>query len=191
MIEMKPLTRATARRLVTLVCVCIGSIGLALAQQPNQAQINTIRQACRADYQTHCASVPTGGPEALTCLKENAASLSAPCQRAVAAVSGSTPSVQGRRPAAATAAPSPAAPVTVAPAPAAPTPAVPAYQTSPPPMSPRQEAFLLRRACGQDFRAYCGDVPPGGGRIIACLEANGPSLSRQCRSALISARQGR
>jgi hypothetical protein len=58
-------------------------------------------------------------------------------------------------------------------------------------MSPRQEAALLRRACGPDFRAYCAGVPPGGGRIIACLEANGSSLSRPCRSALISARQGR
>jgi Cysteine rich repeat len=58
-------------------------------------------------------------------------------------------------------------------------------------MSPRQEAMLLRRACGQDFRAYCGDVPPGGGRIVGCLEANSQNLSRQCRSALVSARQGR
>ena len=118
--------------------------------------------------------------------QENAASLSAPCQRAVAAVGGSAPPAQGRKPAAAPATASPAVP-----APAAPASPAPAYRAPAPPMSPRQEAFLLRRACGPDFRAYCSDAPPGGGRIIACLEANRAYLSRGCRSAILSARQGR
>jgi hypothetical protein len=56
-------------------------------------------------------------------------------------------------------------------------------------MSPRQEAMLLHRACGMDYRTYCSAVPFGGGRVIECLRENGPSLSRQCRSALISARR--
>jgi len=60
-----------------------------------------------------------------------------------------------------------------------------------PPMSPRQEAMLLRRACGMDYRTYCSEVPIGGGRVIECLRENGPSLSRQCRSALLSVRKGR
>jgi hypothetical protein len=177
--------RAAVYRFGLLVLACIGYITPAPAQQPSQAQASAIRQACRADYQAHCASVPTGGSEALNCLKENAASLSSPCQRAVAAVGGTKPSAQGRAPA--------AAPATPPPAPSAAAPAAPATPTyrAPPPMSPRQEAFLLRRACGQDFQAYCGDVPPGGGRIIACLEENRPYLSRQCRSAIASARQGR
>ena len=51
--------------------------------------------------------------------------------------------------------------------------------------------MLLRRACGMDYRTYCSAVPFGGGRVIECLRENGPSLSRQCRSALMSARQGR
>jgi hypothetical protein len=180
---MKPSMRAAVYRLGLLVFGCIGYIIPAAAQQPSQAQIGAIRQACRADYQAHCAGVPTGGPEALNCLKENAASLSSPCQRAVAAVGSTKPSAQGRT--------STAAPPTPPPAPSATAPAAPAYRAPPPPMSPRQEAFLLRRACGQDFQAYCGDVPPGGGRIIACLEENRPYLSRQCRSAIASARQGR
>ena len=70
-------------------------------------------------------------------------------------------------------------------------PAAPAARTYGPPMSPRQEAMLLRRACGMDYRTYCSEVPIGGGRVIECLRENGPSLSRQCRSALMSARQGR
>jgi hypothetical protein len=67
----------------------------------------------------------------------------------------------------------------------------PAARTYGQPMSPRHEAMLLRRACGMDYRTYCSDVPLGGGRVIECLRENGPSLSRQCRSALMSARQGR
>lgn len=148
----------------------------AVAQKPTQAQLNALRQACRADYQTFCSGVPTGGAAALACLQQNASSVSGPCQRAVGAVGNAAPSAQRQQP---------------APAPTLPPVAAPAAQTPPSAMSPRREAMVLRRSCGPDFRAYCRDVPPGGGRIIACLEANGPSLSRPCRSALISARQGR
>jgi hypothetical protein len=42
-----------------------------------------------------------------------------------------------------------------------------------------------------DYRTYCSEVPVGGGRITECLIENGLSLSRQCRSGLMSARQGR
>ena len=85
----------------------------------------------------------------------------------------------------------PTAPATTAPGTAAPAPAAPPARTYGPPMSPRQEAMLLRRACGMDYRTYCGEVPIGGGRVIECLRENGPSLSHRCRSALLSARQGR
>jgi hypothetical protein len=32
----------------------------AAAEPPSQAQTSAIRQACRADYRAHCASVPAG-----------------------------------------------------------------------------------------------------------------------------------
>ena len=147
----------------------------ALAQQPTQAQTNAIRQSCRADYQTYCASVPAGGSAALGCLKENAATLSPACQRAVGAVGGPAAPAHGQG--------SPTAPTV---SPGAPAPAAPA-QT----MGPRQEASLVRRACASDYRTYCSSVQPGGGRIIECLRENAPSLSGPCRSALASARQGR
>ena len=141
-------------------------IGPALAQQPTQAQANAIKQACRADYQAHCASVPTGGSAALSCLQQNAPSLSAGCQTALSAVSGGTTGSSN-----ATAAPPPAA--------------------AHPQMSGRQEIGLMREACGSDYRTYCAGIRPGGGRAVACLEAHGRSLSRQCRSALMAARQSR
>lgn len=70
-------------------------VGLAFpapAQQPDPAQANAIRQACRADYQANCAAVPTGGSAALSCLRTNAARTSAACQRALRAVDGDGPS---------------------------------------------------------------------------------------------------
>jgi len=179
---MDDLIRAAASRLVMLVVALAGLAawaGTSHAQQPTQAQVNAIRQACRTDYQTYCASVPTGGSAALACLKENAQSLSAPCRQAVGAVGSAAPATRGQAPAPAAPAPTPTAP------------AAPAYQSPSPPMSPRQEAYLLRRACGPDYRALCSDVPVGGGRVIECLRENSPSLSRQCRSALSSAMRAR
>ena len=168
--------RSTAiGRLLGLLVISLGLVSPAVAQKPSQAQITAIRQACPADYQTYCSDVPTGGSASLACLKRNVQSLSEPCHRAVAAIGT----------------PAPAAPATTAPGAAAPAPAAPAARTYGPPMSPRQEAMLLRRACGMDYRTYCSEVPIGGGRVIECLRENGPSLSRQCRSALLSAKRGR
>ena len=167
-------------RLLGLLVILLGLVSPAVAQKPSQAQINAVRQACPADYQTYCSNVPTGGSASLACLKRNAQSLSEPCRQAVAAIGNPAPAAQNPRPVTA-----PSAPETTAP------PASPAARTYGPPMSPRQEAMLLRRACGMDYRTYCSEVPLGGGRIIECLRENGPSLSRQCRSALMSARQAR
>jgi Cysteine rich repeat len=153
----------------------------AWAQQPSQAQVGAIRQACRADYQAYCASVPTGGSAALNCLKENLASLSAACQQAVNAAGGG-----------AAAGAVPAAPPTAATtAPSGPAAAAPAQPTASPPMSPRQEAMLLRQACSVEFRRYCSGVPFGGGRVLACLQGNADRLSPRCGSAMQAMQQGR
>src|SRR5215831_7232684 len=80
MAKMYRLIRVAMSRPV-LVALALGVFAeSALAQQPTQAQTNAIRQSCRADYQTYCASVPAGGSAALGCLKENAATLSPACQ---------------------------------------------------------------------------------------------------------------
>ncbi|HEX3995108.1 MAG TPA: hypothetical protein VHX39_28370 [Acetobacteraceae bacterium] len=65
----------------------------AFAQQPSQEQISAIRGACRGDYMSVCASVPTGGSEALQCLKQHSADVSNGCRDALAAVGGSPPPV--------------------------------------------------------------------------------------------------
>jgi hypothetical protein len=158
-----PLVRLTL--LTGLICVAF--TGAAGAQQPSQAQADAIRQSCRGDYQAHCAGVPTGGSAALQCLQRNLASLSSPCRTAVSATEGgSAPSAasQGRP------APSPA---------------------MAPPMTPREEAALMRRSCGGDFRALCRGVALGGGRAMACLADHQESLSPPCREAMAAARGGR
>lgn len=149
-----------------------GHVADVAAQQPTQAQTNAIRQSCRSDYQAHCASVPTGGSAALQCLQQNLSSLSPSCQTAVSAVDGGSP---------APTASAPAASATVQGS-------VPPSPPAPRPMTMRQEAALMRNACGGDFRTYCSGVRLGGGRAVACLADHRESLSPTCQSAMSAAR---
>ena len=146
-----------ARTAVWAALATVALTGPLAAQQPTTAQRNAVKQNCRADFETHCAGVPAGGSAAMSCLQQNAVSLSPPCQQALAAVSGAG----GGAPAAGT--------------------------TPPPQLSPRQQASVLRHACGADFRANCHGVQPGGGRALACLMDHSDSLSPGCQKALASA----
>ena len=151
------------RFLVAFAALLAGLAGPALAQQPTQAQIGAIRQSCRADYQSHCADVPTGGKAALACLQQNAASLSPSCQQAVAAASGG---------AARAAAPNPPA-------------------ANPAGASRQGQGGSIRESCRMDYRTLCRGVRPGGGRAIACLADHQASLSPDCAQALDAMRQRR
>ncbi len=158
----------SAARIAVSGLVFFATLVPALAQQrPTQAQINAIRQSCRSDYQAHCSSVPTGGSAALACLQQNAESLSPACGRAVAAAGGG--SAGGGSESAAPAAPAP----------------------MPQGGGAHAGSGGLRQACGMDFRTYCHGIRPGGGRAIACLKENAPSLSPGCQEALESLRGGR
>ena len=137
-------------------------------KKPSSAQVAAIRSACRSDYQQNCAGVPTGGAAALNCLQKNKENLSAGCQRAVSAVgsSGGAPSDAATADPAAMPAAAPAAALVLR------------------PMRPREVIFVLRSGCGEDARALCSDVPPGGGRIMQCLAAQSASLSPACSGVL-------
>ncbi len=140
----------------------------AVAVRPNKAQSAAIRSACRADYQSYCPGIPPGGTAAWSCLQAKVASFSPPCQQAVHAVTGGKPT--GR--------------VLAAPPGGAPPVATPARHSVVRVVTPREVLFLLRTACGGDFRTYCPGVGLGGGRAIGCLEAQAASLSPNCQSAL-------
>jgi hypothetical protein len=141
--------------------------------KPSNAKIAAIRNACRSDYPKVCAGVPTGGTPALQCLQKNTSKVSAACQKAVAAVDGSTvPPTAGTD----------AAPANEAAASPVVAPAAPVLVLRP--MLPREELFVLRSACGIDVRALCAGVAPGGGRLMRCLAVQSASLSPDCRGVL-------
>jgi hypothetical protein len=150
--------------LTALLLLALGAT-TAAAQQPSKAQADAIRQSCRADYQSHCSGVPTGGKEALACLQQNAASLSPACQHAVAAVGGG--------------------------AAAKPAPSAAPSQAAREPGAPREKAAEVREACGMDYREHCRGIPPGGGRAMSCLAEHEASLSSGCQRAMSAMRQAR
>ena len=143
-----------------------------------QAELKAISRSCRADYQVHCAGIPPGGSASFACLRRNLHTLSKPCLEALAG-------------AATIAAASGAASARVA-APAAP-PAAPVAAPAPAPLlvTPREERFVIRSACGADFATYCRGLRPGLGRIAACLHYNRNNLSPRCQQALIALHEGR
>jgi Cysteine rich repeat len=51
----------------------------------------------------------------------------------------------------------------------------------------RPGAMVAARACRPDIRQFCGDVPPGQGRIKACMKAHLQELSEPCKEALFQA----
>jgi hypothetical protein len=136
-------------------------------KQPTAAQISAVRSNCRADYPKVCAGVPSGGAAALQCLETNEAKLSASCKNAVMAAGGAgAPVATGST-------------ATVAPAAAEPAPALALR-----PLRPREILLVMRSACGEDVRALCPGVAPGGGRIIECLAGQSAKLSPACHSVL-------
>jgi len=110
--------------------------------------------------------VPSGGAAALQCLETNEAKLSASCKSAVMAAGGAGAPV--------------AAGSTATVAPAAAEPALALR-----PLRPREILLVMRSACGEDVRALCRGVAPGGGRIIECLAGQSAKLSPACHSVLV------
>jgi hypothetical protein len=148
------------------------------AGRPGPRPVAAVPPLCRSEFAEHCPGVRPGGPAALRCLQVNAAALSPACQSALAGGGG-----EGGAPPAAGEAPPPAAAVPPA---GAPPPAAVAPLGPIPPMMPRQ-AMQILSFCGEERWALCGNVPPGGGRIIACLAENAPRLSPPCYDAIARA----
>lgn len=51
----------------------------------------------------------------------------------------------------------------------------------------QQGVEKIRSACGDDVAKYCGQVTPGGGNIILCMQAHEDKLSPKCDFALFEA----
>lgn len=123
-----------------------------------------------------------------------AATPPAPAPAAPAAATQTLPA-----PAAATAAPDAAPPQTAPAQPTAAKPAAPAAKSAAKPpasaqpaaappavivVAPRRVFALVRTKCLAEYRAHCSDVDVGGGRVVACLQANAAALSPTCQSGL-------
>ena len=185
------LFRAHGRNLRGLWLVAVGVALAPLAadaQQPTQQQQNAIRQSCRGDFQANCSGVPTGGAEALQCLKQNFAKASPACQKALSPVMGSGAAAGGGAPASGSPPSSGAAPAKSPPAAAA---GGQGAMGGGQPASMREELMLTREMCGPEFRSYCSNVQLGGGRAMQCLEANAANLSPRCKMALAEIRARR
>lgn len=48
-------------------------------------------------------------------------------------------------------------------------------------------ARTVLRACKPDIAHFCGQVPPGQGRIKACMKQHLPELSEPCKEAMFQA----
>ncbi len=141
----------------------------AASGRPGPQQLGAVRAACSSDFGVHCPSAKPGGSAALRCLQVNAPALSPECKNAVMTMGedGAPPPAAAAPPIAPEAAPvrRPLGPI--------------------PLMRPRQ-ALAILQICRVEQETLCGDVPAGGGRIIACLAANAPRLSPACYNALAS-----
>jgi len=138
-------------------------------RNPTGEQKNAIRAACRSDFISHCSGVQPGGTQAMRCLQRNAGQLSPQCKTALAAVTGGANASPPATPAE-NATPSSVAPLAPMPA-----------------LRPRT-ALAILQICGEEMRLLCGDVPPGGSRVISCLAEHAPRLSPVCYRALAAAR---
>jgi len=47
--------------------------------------------------------------------------------------------------------------------------------------------MAVAQACKPDIRQFCSNVPPGGGRIKACMKAHLQELSEPCKEGLFQA----
>jgi hypothetical protein len=142
-------------------------------KKPSPKQLSAVRSACRSDFIAHCSGVQPGGRDALLCLERNTAEISQSCRSALA------PIVAGA------AGPDTAGPDTTPPASATAPPA--AIDRLVVPRLPLRAEIMLLRVCAVDHRLLCDDVPPGGGRIIACLARKASKLMPECRAALAAA----
>lgn len=195
---------ATRSRRVSTLClgglIFVTLIASASAQVTS-AQQSAMRSNCRADFQSHCSGVTPGGKDALACLQNNVAKLSAGCQTAVRATLPKEP-VQAvtpptTPPPAAAARPPQAAPekpatIVSAPPPKAQPAKRPVQHPATAAAAPVQAATAqagptpsqqnaMRQNCRNDFMSKCSGVQPGGKEALECLQQNISGLSPACK----------
>jgi hypothetical protein len=154
-------------RSLTLVGFLIAlAFDLVAAQNVTQAERDAIRSACRSDFISNCSGVEPGGREALECLRQNDAKLSAPCKSAVATLTQKPEPGTGES--------------------AATTPKSPAVETAAQTSQTQDDQLKkIRQACTiDDLMAHCSWIAPSSPEVVLCLKANAAELSPSCRGAV-------
>ena len=80
----------------------VPAVAAAPAPGPSEQQMSAVKFTCRSDFSHHCGGVPPGGPEALTCLQSNEATLSQDCKTSLADIADFVPAPAASAPVAAT-----------------------------------------------------------------------------------------
>jgi hypothetical protein len=182
--------RRAAALWASMATVIFTGLTPAFSQAPTDAQRSAIRSECRADYETHCASVPPGGAASLQCLQKNMSSLSSGCQTAVRAVEPPAAPKAESAPAAAPKTESKTESATAKPAETA-APAAPKAAADAPAKKPSSaQVAAIRSACRSDYQKVCAGVPTGGAPALQCLEKNKSKVSPACEQAVNAAGGG-
>ncbi|MCP4318221.1 MAG: hypothetical protein GY789_19955 [Hyphomicrobiales bacterium] len=177
--------------ILTATGAALASATTSLAQTPTPAQQQAIKSSCVSDYRANCASVPTGGMDALICLEQHEAKLSPACKSAVEAVDHGSGGSSTTATSTAAATTTESSTAKAASEETKTTAAVPKAAAAPasgrPAMSLRQEMRLAARSCARDYRVLCPNLPIGQGNVLFCLKIHANRLSTPCRNALIEA----
>jgi hypothetical protein len=177
-----------------LAALAVTAVTQQASAQVTSAQQSAIKASCRSDFMAKCSGVTPGGKDALACLQQNVAGLSAACKTAVsatlpppapkAAAPAATPTVEApaaSEPTAAEAAPAVAAPPPKA-AVAKPAKTAAVATAAAAPTAAQQNA--MKQACRSDFMSHCSGVTPGGKDALVCLQRNVAGLSPACKQVV-------
>jgi hypothetical protein len=141
--------------------------------------------ACRADIEKLCPGIPKGGGRIAACLKANQEKVSPECKADLASVARKVKEVG-----AACEDDIQSFCADVKPGQGAILRCLAANKGS---LSPAcqgvvggaQEKFAeFKKACGKDVRKHCKGIPPGEGRVLACLQSKKDDLSPPCQALM-------
>jgi hypothetical protein len=141
--------------------------------------------ACRADVEKLCAGIPQGGGRIAACLKANQAKVSPGCKAELASVARKVKEVG-----AACEDDVQSFCADVKPGQGAVLRCLAANKSSLAPgcqeviQGAQEKLAEFKKACGKDSRKLCKGIPPGQGRVLACLKSREAELSPPCQALM-------
>jgi len=164
----------TVGRAVFALFVAAVTLGAARAQD-----------ACQADVEKLCQGIPPGGGRLLSCLKANEAKVSPGCKQAIAAVVKKAKAIgkacEGDVQQFCASTPAGGGAVLKC---LASNSANLSAECKPIVDKAMEKAADFKKACGADAKKLCQGIPPGQGRILACLKSREADLSPSCQGIM-------